>query len=105
MTQGAGWLSFSGASTGTNNGQFTVQYGKNETTTTRKGYVKLTAPGADGSGVEVFVKQKGDTTAGGDGAGTAVGHGARDHDVHRRGATATDAVSGDVTERSSRPTR
>ena len=98
VTQGAGWLSFSGASSGTNNGPFTVQYGKNETTTTRKGYVKITAPGADGSGVEVVVQQKGGTTPP---VVTVLGPPSvtvYENDPYTdAGATATDAVSGNVT--------
>jgi len=60
---GSEWLSFNGGNTGTNAGSFTVQYGKNDAATARTGWVRLTAPGADGSGVEVSVKQKADTDA------------------------------------------
>ncbi len=96
LAQSSGFTSFNGASSGSGNGSVTIQFSANETTSTRRSWVRVDAAGALGSGAEVYVQQAGDTTPpvvtllGSDPVVIDEGQPFVDP-----GATATDTVSGD----------
>ena len=52
-----GWLSIAGGASGNNNGKITCSFGANTGTWQRRGVIRVTAPGALGSPVDVTVTQ------------------------------------------------
>jgi len=90
-----GFASFNGASSGSGTGSFSVNVTANETKSARNAWVRVTAPGAQGSGAEVYVQQAGDTTPP---VVTLLGSNTVTLNVGQAymepGATANDAVSG-----------
>jgi len=98
LPNSTGFTSFASAFSGTGNASVTVNLSANETKSTRNAWVRVTAPGAQGSGAEVYVQQAGDTTPpvvallGSNTVTLNVGQA-----YMEPGATASDAVSGDRT--------